>query len=166
MMAISIIATDFHFHGFLVKSNTCLSVSCFVQGVYAPINIVGLIVNVIYLLSMFPCMRKTGIFQGHFGSHEVLTELSKYGNSSITQEIEQNSIWWWWWLSIYNAPKNSMHSILVAPQEDESFEEACCQWALYLMCKSLPCYFNLLYRIRSTFILLTAKCMLGLFVFP
>ena len=37
--------------------------------------------------------------------------------------------WWWWWLSIYNAPKNSMHSMLVAPQGDESFE-ACCQWAL------------------------------------
>ena len=33
----------------------------------------------------------------------------------------------------------------------------------YLMCKSLPCYFHLLYR--STFILLSAKCMLGLFVF-
>ena len=23
--------------------------------------------------------------------------------------------WWWWWLSTYNAPKNSMHSMLVAP---------------------------------------------------
>ena len=23
--------------------------------------------------------------------------------------------WWWWWLSIYNAPKNSMHSMLMAP---------------------------------------------------
>ena len=34
----------------------------------------------------------------------------------------------------------------------------------YLMCKSLPYYFHLLYR--STFILLLAKCMLGLFVFP
>ena len=32
----------------------------------------------------------------------------------------------------------------------------------YLMCKSLPCYFHLLYR--STFIFLSAKCMLGLFV--
>ena len=34
----------------------------------------------------------------------------------------------------------------------------------YLMCKSLPYYFHLLYR--STFILLSAKCMLGLFMFP
>ena len=34
----------------------------------------------------------------------------------------------------------------------------------YLMCKSSPYYFHLLYR--STFIVLSAKCMLGLFVFP
>ena len=33
-----------------------------------------------------------------------------------------------------------------------------------LMCKSVPCYFNLLYI--STFILLAAQCMLSLFVFP
>ena len=35
---------------------------------------------------------------------------------------------------------------------------------LYLMCRSLPYYFYLLYR--STFILKSAKCTLGLFVFP
>ena len=34
----------------------------------------------------------------------------------------------------------------------------------YWTCKSLPRYFHLLYR--STVILLSAKCMLGLFVFP
>ena len=34
----------------------------------------------------------------------------------------------------------------------------------YLMCKSLHCYLHLLYR--STFILLSAKCMLGLFRLP
>ena len=34
----------------------------------------------------------------------------------------------------------------------------------YLMCKSMPYYIHLLYR--STFILLSAKCTLGLFVFP
>ena len=34
----------------------------------------------------------------------------------------------------------------------------------YLMCKSWPYYFHLPYR--STVILLTAKCMLGLLVFP
>ena len=34
---------------------------------------------------------------------------------------------------------------------------------LLIMCKSLPYYFHLLYR--STFILLSAKCMLGIFVF-
>ena len=36
--------------------------------------------------------------------------------------------------------------------------------AIYLICKSSPYYFHLLYK--STFILLSAKCMLGLFVFP
>ena len=34
----------------------------------------------------------------------------------------------------------------------------------YFMCKSLPYYFHVLYR--STCILLSSKCMLGLFVFP
>ena len=34
----------------------------------------------------------------------------------------------------------------------------------YLMCKSLSCYFQLLYR--SKFIFLSAKSVLGLFVFP
>ena len=45
--------------------------------------------------------------------------------------------------------------------------EACCQWALYVVCKSLDTtlLFTFTVGYRSPFILLSVKCMQDLFVF-
>ena len=65
--------------------------------------------------------------------------------------------------SYYSAVTPGYCSMIGALGRAVSFE-TCYQWALLSGQITIPYYFILLYK--STFILLSVKCMLGLFVFP
>ena len=87
--------------------------------------------------------RRPTFFSFFFTLSEVIQQSARIG-------------WWWswsWWLSIYMRRKTPCTACSWRRRGVEALKPAAD--GRYLMCKSLPCYFSLLYR--STFNLLNAK---------